>query len=78
MRDGKLSLEADRAVVVRQYRPRTFTIKNVGPARVTTAEFDSGSFELKVDGKPVGAIAIQQGRATFVLAAGEHAIELVH
>jgi hypothetical protein len=76
--DGKLRLAADRSVVVRQYQPREFTIKSVGPVRVTTAEFDSGSFDLKVDGKPMGAIAVKQGRATFTLAAGEHAVQLVH
>jgi len=78
MRDGKLRFEADRAVVVRQYQPRTFTIKSEGPVHMTTTEFDSGSLELRVDGKPMGAIAVQQGRATFTLAAGEHAVQLVH
>lgn len=78
MRDGKPRLEADGAVVVRQYQPREFTIKSVGPVRVTTGEFDSGSFELKVDGKPMGTIAVEQGRGTFTLASGEHAVQLVH
>jgi hypothetical protein len=76
--DGKLRLEVDRAVVVRRYQPREFTIKNGGPVRVTTSEFDSGSLELKVDGKSMGAIPVQQGRATFTLAVGEHTVQLVH
>jgi hypothetical protein len=77
-RDGKLRLEADRAVVVRHYQPHAFTIKSVEPVHVTTTEFDSGSVHLKIDRQPSETIAVHEGRATFALPAGEHAIELVH
>jgi hypothetical protein len=78
MRDGKLCLETDRAVVVRHYQPQAFTMSSKGQVRVTTAEYDRGSFNLKIDGKPAGTIAIRQGRATLGLSAGEHSVQLVH
>jgi hypothetical protein len=74
--DGNLQFEADGPVVVRHDQPQAFTIKSVGPVQVTIAESDSGSLRLRIDGQPSGSIAIQQGRATFALGAGEHAVEL--
>ena len=76
VRDGKLCFEADSAVVVRDYQPQSFTIRSQGPVRITTAEYDTGSFDLKVDGKPAGTTTIRQGRATFALTAGDHAVQL--
>ncbi len=78
MRDGKLCFETNRPVVVRQYQPQAFTIRSGAPVRVTTAEYDSGSFELKIDAKPEGTIAIRQGRASFELTAGDHTVQLIH
>jgi len=76
MRDGKLCLDADRAIVVRQYQPQAFNVKSEGPVRITTAEYNSGSLQVKIDGKPAGSVAVQQRRATFSVPSGEHAVQL--
>ncbi len=46
-------------------------------AQVTSAEFGSGELELKIDGKIVNKLKVQEGRVGFDVPAGEHEIELV-
>jgi len=79
-RDGTIRFQANAAVVVRQFQvePRrlAFSIKSEKGARITTAEFDAGDLYLKIDGKSVVKLSVSQGRATFDVPAGEHAVEL--
>jgi hypothetical protein len=79
-RDGTIRFQTKAGVVVRQYQvePRrlAFSIKSEKGARITTAEFDAGDLYLKIDGKPVAKVSVSQGRATFGVPAGEHAVEL--
>jgi hypothetical protein len=41
-----------------------------------TLEFEGGELNLGIDGKPVGKVHVQQGRASFQVPAGEHTVEL--
>jgi hypothetical protein len=54
----------------------TFSLNAERPVIVTTRELDEGDWNLKVDGKPTAKVHVQQGRASFQLPAGEHAVEL--
>lgn len=57
-RGGRARFEANAGVVVRNYQTSssqlTFSIKAERPVNVTTREFDSGDFDLKIDGAPAG------------------------
>jgi hypothetical protein len=79
-RDGSIRFEATAGVVVRKYQAEashlSFTVKGERSVRVTTAEFDFGVLSLKLDGQAAGKVSVDQGRATFSVPAGEHAIEL--
>src|SRR5271157_3100838 len=78
-RDGKNRFEADAGVVVRNYEvaPSRLSIRidTSESAKVTTAEFESGMLKLRVDGSPRGQVSVKDGRATFEVAAGKHAVE---
>ncbi len=79
-RDGQERWEANAGVVVRNYQPSasglTFDVRGDRPVAVVTREFTEGELNLTIDGKPVGKVQVQQGRASFPVAAGEHSIEL--
>ncbi len=79
-RDGKIRFEATAGVVVQKYQPEgphlSFTLKGKRSVRVTTAEFDSGELNLKLDGKAAAKVRVSQGHASFDVPAGEHTIEL--
>jgi len=79
-RDGENRFEADAGVVVRNYEITpsriSFKIDTSAAVKVTTAEFESGVLNLQVDAHPTGTISIRDGRATFELPAGRHAVEL--
>jgi hypothetical protein len=79
-RDGAISFEANAGVVVRQYQAGpsglSFKVKNDRLARLTTSEFASGEFSLKIDGKATGRIIVRQGRGSFEIPPGEHSVEL--
>jgi len=79
-RDGKTRFEAAGGVVVRKYQPATsrldFVLKTDKPVEVTTAEFDSGEFHLRIDGKAVGEVSMRGGHGRFIVPAGEHDVEL--
>jgi hypothetical protein len=55
---------------------RLTSLTTVYSAKVTTAEFESGILKLRVDGSPRGQVSVKDGRATFEVAAGKHAVEL--
>jgi hypothetical protein len=78
--DGKARFEANAGVVVRAYQvePRriSFRIKGDRPSQIETREFDSGEFNLNLDGKPAGRVTMRQGRGEFAMPAGEHTVEL--
>ena len=80
-RDGRLGFEANGAVVVRQYEQRSsrlsFTIKGEQPVQVTTAEFDSGEVNLRIDGRAAGKVGMARGLGRFDVPGGEHIVELV-
>ncbi len=80
-RDGRLRFEANGAVVVRQYEQRSsrlsFTIKGEQPVQVTTAEFDSGEVNLRIDGRAAGKVGMARGLGRFDIPGGEHIVELV-
>ena len=80
-RDGRLRFEANGAVVVRQYEQRSsrlsFTIKGEQPVQVTTAEFDSGEVNLRIDGRAAGKVGMARGLGRFDVPGGEHIVELV-
>lgn len=44
---------------------------------VSTAEFDTGEFTLRIDGKPAGKISVRLGRGILDVLAGEHRVELL-
>ncbi len=79
-RDGRLRFEANGAVVVRQYEQRSsrlsFTIKGEQPVQVTTAEFDSGEVNLRIDGRAAGKVGMARGLGRFDVPGGEHIVEL--
>ncbi|MGO8788651.1 MAG: MGH1-like glycoside hydrolase domain-containing protein [Terriglobia bacterium] len=79
-RDGQERFEANAGVVVRNYQTSasqlTFSLKATRPVTAATMEFENGELNLRIDGKPAGKAHVQQGRASFQLSAGEHAIEL--
>ncbi|PYT29544.1 MAG: hypothetical protein DMG57_11250 [Acidobacteria bacterium] len=81
MRDGRIRLEATGGVVVRQYQAEasrlSFTLDSEKGSRVTTAEFDSGEFSVKIDGKRVGTLSVRNGGLTVDFPAGEHAAEFL-
>ena len=80
VRDGKSRFQADAGVVVRNYEigptHLSFRIDTSGSAKVTTAEFESGILQLRIDGSPKGQISVGDGRATFEVPAGKHAVDL--
>jgi hypothetical protein len=80
VRDGVARFEADGGVVVRDYSVQpsevSFTIHSVKTTRVTTQEFEAGVCLLKIDGKDSGQIAVQGGKASFSVPAGERRVEL--
>jgi hypothetical protein len=79
-RDGAERFEANAGVVVRNYRVTPskliFGANAPRPVAAVTMEFPDGELNLAIDGKPVGEVRVQQGRANFQLPAGEHTIEL--
>jgi len=80
LRDGATRFEANSGVVVRDYAlassKLSFTIHAGKQTQVTTEEFASGSLLLSIDGKPLGRIAVENGKARFNVPAGEHRVEL--
>ena len=80
IRDGNLRFEADAGVVVRQYQIKTsrlsFSLICDRATRVTTTEFASGDFKLKIDGNATGVVRVQAGRISFDILPGEHQVEL--
>ena len=80
-RDGQERFEANAGVVVRDYRMSasklTFSLKAARTVVAVTQEFEGGELYLRVDGKAVGKVSVQQGRASFQLAEGEHNVELM-
>jgi hypothetical protein len=79
-RDGKNRFQADAGVVVRNYdvmRSRlSFRIDTSESLKVTTAEFESGTLNLQIDGHPTSHVSSKDGSMTFEVPAGEHAVEL--
>jgi len=79
-RDSRLRFEANGAVVVRQYDPKpsrvSFTLKGERPVRVSTAEFESGEINLKINGKAAGTVNVSRGLGSFDVPSGEHIVEL--
>jgi hypothetical protein len=79
-RDGHSRFEADAGVVVRKYQAESsrlsFSLTSERATRVTTTEFASGDFDLKIDGKTAGTLSVREGRISFEVPAGEHSIEL--
>lgn len=80
IRDGHLRFEANAGVVVRMYQTEasrlSFSIVSDKAAQVTIAEFSSGKFEMKIDGRAEGKLNVTEGRLTFEFPAGEHRVEL--
>jgi hypothetical protein len=79
-RDGQERFEANAGVVVRNYQTSpsqlTFNLHALRPVVAVTLEFEGGELNLGIDGKPVGKVHVQQGRASFQVPAGEHTVEL--
>jgi hypothetical protein len=79
-RDGTERFEANAGVVVRNYQVTpsklTFSANAPRPMAAMTMEFSDGELNLAIDGKRVGKVSVQEGRASFQLAAGEHTVEL--
>lgn len=79
-RDSTTRFQADSGVVVRDYvstpSALSFSIHAAKATHVTSQEFASGSLLLKIDGKAAGKIAVQDGKTSFSVPAGEHRIEL--
>ncbi|MGD0325776.1 MAG: trehalase family glycosidase [Terriglobia bacterium] len=79
-RDGSIRFEANAGVVVREYQvgpsALSFTVKSEKPAHLTTSEFDSGEFSLKIDSRATSRIIVRQGRGSFDIPPGEHSVEL--
>jgi hypothetical protein len=79
-RDGKNRFQADAGVVVRNYEVApsqlSFRIDTSESLRVTTAEFESGTLNLQIDGQAAGRVSAKDGRATFEVPAGKHSVEL--
>jgi putative isomerase len=79
-RDGTMRFQADSGVVVRNYVASSASLSmKVNSERdfhVTTGEFDSGSLNLAVDGKTIKKMKVVDGKASFAIPAGRHAVEL--
>ena len=54
----------------------SFKLNSERPVHIAFSEFESGSFQLKVDGKSVGRVEIRQGLGKLNAPAGEHTVEL--
>lgn len=80
VRDGHLRFEANAGVVVRTYQTEidrlSFSLTCERGARVTLAEFSSGEFLVKIDGKAAEKLSVTGGRLSFEVLAGEHRVEL--
>lgn len=80
IRDSKPIFQADQGVVVRQYEVKpsevSFMIHSAKDAHVTTEEFPQGIVALRVDGRSAGRITVEQGKARFLIHAGEHTVDL--
>ena len=80
VRDGQLRFEANAGVVVRTYQTEanriSFSLTSERGARVTIAEFSSGEFQVKIDGKAAGKLNVTGGRLNFEVPPGEHRVEL--
>jgi putative isomerase len=79
-RDGAMRFQADAGVVVRNYvvssASLALKLNSERDFRVTTGEFESGSLNLIVDGKMIEKIRVVEGKASFAIPAGQHAVEL--
>ncbi len=79
-RDGAVRFEADAGVVVREYQVElsrlSFKLKSERPVHVAVHEFESGAFQVNVDGKSTGRVEIRQGLGKLNVPAGEHTVEL--
>jgi len=79
-RDGQMRFEADAGVVVRNYQASaaklTFSLHAARAVAAVTREFEDGELNLAIDGKPVGKVRVEQGRASFQIPPGEHMAEL--
>jgi hypothetical protein len=79
-RDGKTFFQATGGVVVRRYQVEpsrvSFTIHSKKGSRISLAEFEAGDVNLKVDGKPSGAVSVQAQQILLDVPAGEHTLEL--
>ncbi len=80
VRDGTTRFQADSGVVVRDYTVKpsevSFTIHAGKRTRVATEEFASGDLTLEIDGKGLGRLAVENGRASFIVPAGEQQVVL--
>lgn len=78
--DGAVRFEADAGVVVREYAADparvSFKIDSGKLVHVTTREFASGDFNLQVDGKSAGKVAVRDGIGKLNVPMGEHFIEI--
>jgi putative isomerase len=79
-RDGKVHFEANAGVVVREYQEEpshlSFRVKSDKPVQLLTRAFESGEFNLKIDGKPAGNVAVRQGFGKWNMPLGEHLVDL--
>ena len=79
-RDGTVRFEADVGVVIRQYKADpsrlSFNLTTDTPVRVAVHEFESGTFQIKVDGKASGRVEMHEGLGRLNLPSGTHAVEL--
>jgi hypothetical protein len=80
VRDGAERFEAEAGVVVRNYQIGSsrvaFTLHTEKPTRVITMEFNSGTLVMNIDRDIGDPISVSEGRASFIVPAGEHTVEL--
>jgi hypothetical protein len=79
-RDGTARFEADGPVVVRDYVASSarlsMKVNSERDLHVTTFEFDSGLLNLAIDGKPIKQMRVINGKSSFAIPLGQHAVEL--
>ena len=53
-----------------------FKVNSEKPAHLITREFESGTFSLKIDGKPAGSVSVNGGAGKLNVPMGAHTVEL--
>jgi hypothetical protein len=79
-RDGKIFLQADAGIVVRNYEQSpgraSMKVKGERDFHLTISAFDTGPVKVLIDGKSVRQVKVIEKAVSFAVSQGEHVVEL--